>query len=66
MVTEGKIPRITGLAATVAFSAVDNKIPNVSGLAKKTDYEAKRSDIEKSIPLLLNIINLQTKYLMQR
>ena len=29
---EGKIPNITGLAATAAFVAVGNKIPNVNDL----------------------------------
>ena len=40
-----KIPSITGLADT-ALSAVENKIPDVSSLVKKTDCEAKISDIE--------------------
>ena len=38
---EGKIPRITGLAATAALNAVNNKIPSVSNLLKKTNYDAK-------------------------
>ena len=45
---EGKIPNITGLATNSALAAVENKIPGVSSLVKKTDYDAKILDIEKS------------------
>ena len=45
---EGKIPNITGLATNFALTAVENKIPDVSSLVKKTDYDAKILDIEKS------------------
>ena len=31
------------------MTAVENKIPNASNLVKKTDYNAKVSDIEKKI-----------------
>ena len=41
------MPRITNLATTGALNAVENKIPNVSTLIKKTDYDAKISDIEE-------------------
>ena len=40
------MPRITGLATTAVINAVENKIGNVSDLVKKTDYDAKKSDIE--------------------
>ena len=43
---KGKIPSITGLAATSALNFVKNEIPNVSDLVKKTDCDAKTSDIE--------------------
>ena len=43
---EGKIPSITGLAATSALTAIENKIPCVSNLVKKTDYEAEILDIK--------------------
>ena len=45
---------------------VKNKIPDVSDLVKKTDYDAKISDIERNISQLLIVINLQLKYLMHR
>ena len=37
---------ITGLPTTAALNVVKNKIPNGSNLVKKTDYDAKISDIE--------------------
>ena len=48
---EGKISSIHELATTTAFNAVENKISKVCDLVKqktkkKTDYNAKRSDIE--------------------
>ena len=43
------MPSIAGLATTAALTAVENKIPNVINLVKKTDYNAKISDIEKNI-----------------
>ena len=43
---EGKIPSITGLAATSALTAIENKIPCVSNLVKKTDYDAEILDIK--------------------
>ena len=43
---KNKIPIITNLATTTALTAVENKIPNVSYLVKKTDYNAKISEIE--------------------
>ena len=48
---ESKISSISGLATTTALTAVENKISNNSNLVKKTDPEAKISDIEsKYIP----------------
>ena len=41
--------RITGLATNSALTAVKNKILDVSSLVKKTDYDAKISDIEKKV-----------------
>ena len=43
---KGKIPSITGLAATSALNFVKNEIPNVSDLVTKNDFDAKMSDIE--------------------
>ena len=43
---DGKIPSINGLATTAALNGFENKIPNVSDLVKKTNYDAKISDIE--------------------
>ena len=43
------MPSITSLATTSELTAVENKIPSVSNLVKKTDYNAKVSDIEKKI-----------------
>ena len=43
---KGKMPRISGLATTAVLTAVENKIPDVSNLVKKTDYDAKISEIE--------------------
>ena len=43
------MPSITGLATNSALTAVENKIPDVSSLVKKTDDNAKISDIEKKI-----------------
>ena len=42
-------PSISGLAVNTALTAVENRIPSISGLVKKTDYNAKISDIEKKI-----------------
>ena len=46
---EGKIPNITGLAASSALTPVENKIPDVNNSVKKADYDTKISDIEKKI-----------------
>ena len=43
------MPSISGLATNSALTAVENKIPDVSSLVKKTDDNAKISDIEKKI-----------------
>ena len=44
-----RIPSITKLATTAALTIVENKIPNISNLVKKTDYNTKINEIEKSI-----------------
>ena len=46
---EGKVPSISGLAASSALTAVKNKIPDVSCLVKKTDYNTKISKIENKV-----------------
>ena len=43
---EGKIPSIAGLATTRSLNVVENQISNVSDLVKKTDCDAKISDIK--------------------
>ena len=43
---KGEIPSTVGVATNTALNVVDNKIPDVSNLIKKTDYDAKISDIE--------------------
>ena len=47
--TESKIPSITGVATNSALNAVENKIPDVSSLVKKSDYDAKISEIENKV-----------------
>ena len=54
---KGEIPGITNLATTAAFTTVENKIPNFSDLLKKIDYDAKISEMEKNILVLLIIIS---------
>ena len=43
---EGKMPSITNLVTTAAFTGVENKILNVRDLDIKTDYDAKPTEIE--------------------
>ena len=45
---ESKIPIISGLATTSAFTAVDNKIPDVSSLITKTYFDAELKKISDS------------------
>ena len=61
-----KITSITNLATTAALTSVENKIPNVTDLAEKVNYDAKISQMEKNILLLLIIMNFQIIYLVQR
>ena len=46
---KGAMPNITNLATKAALTTVENKIPSVTNLVKKTDYNAKISEIEKKI-----------------
>ena len=65
---EGKIPSITGLATSSAFTAVENKIPDVNSLVKKTDYNTKRKLLIMTMTntlLLQNLILWQQALLMQ-
>ena len=57
---------MTSTVLNTKISEVENKIPTVSGLVKKTDYDAKLSDLKENISPLLIMINLQVTYLMQR
>ena len=63
---KGEIPGITNLATTAAFTTVENKIPNFSDLVKKTDYDAKISEMQKNILVLLIIISSRVIHSMQR
>ena len=44
---KAETPVITNLSAIPAFTNVANKIPNFRDLFKKTDYDAKMSEMEK-------------------
>ena len=46
---KNEIPSISNLATTSALTSVENKIPSVSNLVKKTDYNAKDTEIEKKL-----------------
>ena len=45
-VRKGKIQSVSGLGTNVALTAVENKIPYVNNFIKKTDYNAKTTEIE--------------------
>ena len=55
------MPDVNNLATKTALTTVENKIPSVSSLVKKTDYDTKISEIEKSLPIIImiNIWQLQ-------
>ena len=44
--TKKEIRSITNLATTGACSTVENEMPNISTLVKKSDYDAKMSEIK--------------------
>ena len=44
-----KNPDVSNLATKAALTAVENKIPSVSSLVKKTDYNAKITEIENKL-----------------
>ena len=44
-----KIPDVSNLATKLALTTVENKIPDVSSLVKKTDYNAKNTEIENKL-----------------
>ena len=46
---ENKIPDISNLATTLTLTAVENRMPSVSNLVKKTDYNAKVTEIENKL-----------------
>ena len=46
--TKNKIPSITNLATAAGLTTVENKIPKVSNLVKKSDYDAKISEMENN------------------
>ena len=45
-VRKGKIQSVSGLGTNVALTAVENKITYVNNSIKKTDYNAKTTEIE--------------------
>ena len=53
---ENEIPSNNGLATTAALTAIESKIPDGSNPVKKTDYDAKVSDIEITITLLMILL----------
>ena len=61
---KGETPVITHLSTIPAFTNVENKIPNFRDLFKKTDYDAKMSEMEKNILVLLLITTLRVIHLM--
>ena len=64
---KGEIPGITNLATTTAFTTAENKIPNFSDLLKKKiDYDAKISEMEQNILVLLIVISSRVIHLMRR
>ena len=50
---EDKIPSVTNLVRIAGLNNVEHKKPNVTDLVKKEDYDAKISEMEKNILLLL-------------
>ena len=46
---ENKIPDVIGLATKSALTAVKNIIPDVISLVKKTNYDTKISQLEKTL-----------------
>ena len=50
---ESKIQGVIGLATKLALTAVENKIPNFSSLVKKTDYDTKISEFEKTLLIII-------------
>ena len=67
---ERKIHDVSGLVTTAVCNAkmgvVESKIPSVIDLLKKPVYDAKTSDFQEKISLLLIIIDLRMTYLQQR
>ena len=61
---KAETPVITNLSTIPAFTNVENKIPNFCDLFKKTEYDAKVSEMEKNILVLLIIISLRVIHLM--
>ena len=52
---KNKIPDINNLAAKTALTTVENKIPDVCSLVKKSDYNAKTTEVENNIKKITNI-----------
>ena len=66
---KNKIPDINNLAAKTALTTVENKIPDVCSLVKKSDYNAKTTEVENNIKKLqkYDLSNFRgRKYLMKK
>ena len=50
---ENKIPDVSSLATKTALTTVENKIPDVSNLVEKTDYNAKVTEIENNLIIII-------------
>ena len=61
MELEGKVPDVTNLRTKAALTSVENKVTDDSNLVKKTDYDAKVTEVENSliIIIMINILLLQ-------
>ena len=46
---ENQIPDVSSLPTKTALTTVENKIPSASSLVKKTDHDAKITEIEKKV-----------------
>ena len=57
---------MTNLARIAAFTTVENKKPNFSDLVKKADYDARISEMEKNILVILIIISSRVIHMTQR
>ena len=55
-----RLKLLSNLATKTALTTVENKIPSVSGLVKKTDYNAKVTEIENKINKYITTLEFNT------